>query len=398
MKQSLVTGYDGTASPDVDPLPCGSDLWVKGSGCGLLRRPPASVWGFASIYNTVYVNIFIKNSCKRPGFRLVVISGMQCDNRKGWFHEACNDLLATAYNKLSKSGHKWVCVTRNTDSVVLLSNIIVLFTGLRYKLSANLEKDSHKTGRQTRTRNENTNKDVDRSTIDGACISTSDDMLKLRTIITLTVIDSLSKIGSPSSGSVKATVVPKNSVGDWTHVNRAKKEQESPSKLNIPSTVRKSTSDLTTQSTPRNRNQKTESRRLEYIFDVISIYRESSDLIWLAIAGDVEHGVPTRDLVRMHDRAPSASHTPREEEPHVDALSLHHKRLITPTDADIITSMGSPPEIAENPAVFPTENRSTQKAFQETSKPIRVIGNRSRAPGEVGLRLDGDCLSTLIQL
>ncbi|PXX93228.1 hypothetical protein DF185_23145, partial [Marinifilum breve] len=33
---------------------------------------------------------------------------------------------------------------------------------------------------------------------------------------------------------------------------------------------------------------------------------EFSDLIWLAIAVDVEHGVTTRDLVRMPDRAPSA--------------------------------------------------------------------------------------------
>ncbi|VDP47749.1 unnamed protein product [Schistosoma margrebowiei] len=31
-----------------------------------------------------------------------------------------------------------------------------------------------------------------------------------------------------------------------------------------------------------------------------------SDLIWLAIAIGVEHSVTTRDLVRMHDEAPSA--------------------------------------------------------------------------------------------
>ncbi|VDP47013.1 unnamed protein product [Schistosoma margrebowiei] len=47
-------------------------------------------------------------------------------------------------------------------------------------------------------------------------------------------------------------------------------------------------------------------RRSEDIFDMLSIYRESSDLIWSAIAEVVEHGVPTSDLVRMHDRAPLA--------------------------------------------------------------------------------------------
>ncbi|VDP55596.1 unnamed protein product [Schistosoma curassoni] len=41
-------------------------------------------------------------------------------------------------------------------------------------------------------------------------------------------------------------------LGDWTHVNRAKKDQVSPSKLNIPSVVRKSTGDLVEQSTPKN--------------------------------------------------------------------------------------------------------------------------------------------------
>ncbi|VDO48680.1 unnamed protein product [Schistosoma margrebowiei] len=47
----------------------------------------------------------------------------------------------------------------------------------------------------------------------------------------------------------------------------------------------------------------------EDTFDRLPIYREPNDLIWPAITGVVEHGVPTRDLVRMHDRAPSASLT-----------------------------------------------------------------------------------------
>lgn len=31
-----------------------------------------------------------------------------------------------------------------------------------------------------------------------------------------------------------------------------------------------------------------------------------TDLNWLAVTGEVENGVPTRDLVRVYDRAPSA--------------------------------------------------------------------------------------------
>ncbi|VDO86162.1 unnamed protein product [Schistosoma margrebowiei] len=42
------------------------------------------------------------------------------------------------------------------------------------------------------------------------------------------------------------------------------------------------------------------------VYLAITNISEYSDLIWLAITKDVEHSVTTRDLVRMHDRAPSA--------------------------------------------------------------------------------------------
>ncbi|CAH8544745.1 unnamed protein product [Schistosoma haematobium] len=176
----------------------------------------------------------MKNSCKRPGCRFAVTTGMQCDDCKGWFHEACTDLTATSYNKLSKSDQKWVCVTCSTDAVVLLSNIIVLLTGLRNKLSVNLDNTSKKSGRQTRACDGLKNRDVDRHTNDGASINTNDDVLRLSTIITSTVLDSLSKLGSPSSGSLDTTVVPKNPVGDSTHVKRAHKNQASPPKPSNP--------------------------------------------------------------------------------------------------------------------------------------------------------------------
>ncbi|VDP01981.1 unnamed protein product, partial [Schistosoma curassoni] len=60
-------------------------------------------------------------------------------------------------------------------------------------------------------------------------------------------------LGSPSSGSLNTTVVPKNPVGDSTHVSGAQKNQVSPPKLSIPSVVvRKTTGDLVAQSTPKN--------------------------------------------------------------------------------------------------------------------------------------------------
>ncbi|VDP48700.1 unnamed protein product [Schistosoma curassoni] len=44
MVRSLATGYHGTASPDVAPLPCGSVLQARSLWCGPLRISPASVW------------------------------------------------------------------------------------------------------------------------------------------------------------------------------------------------------------------------------------------------------------------------------------------------------------------------------------------------------------------
>ena len=193
----------------------------------------------------------MKNSCKRPGCRFAVTSGMQCDNCKGWFHETCTYLTAAAYSRLSKSDRRWVCVTCNTDTVVMLGTIITLLTGLRDKLSKNSVNDSIMTGNKAGTHRANKKKDTDRSVIDGAVNSTSDDVLKLSTILTSTVIDSLSKLGSPRERSLNETVVPKNPVGGWTHVNRSNKAQASPPKLNVPSIVRKSIDALAAQSTPK---------------------------------------------------------------------------------------------------------------------------------------------------
>ncbi|VDP41615.1 unnamed protein product [Schistosoma mattheei] len=83
----------------------------------------------------------------------------------------------------------------------------------------------------------------------------------------------------------------------------------------------------------------------------------------------------TRYLNFRNDRKRSHTHV---EALYVSALSLDHERRIIPTGAGIITSMGSLPEIAENPSIFPTQNRPTRKATRETSKPVRVNGNRSR--------------------
>ncbi|VDO82890.1 unnamed protein product [Schistosoma curassoni] len=123
---------------------------------------------------------------------------------------------------------------------------------LQNKLSENLKKDSHETGRQTRMYNEGKKRDVDSSAIDGACDSTSDGMLKLSAIMTSTVVEPFGRLGSPETASLNATAVAKNSVGGWTHVNRVKKNQTSLYNLNIPSIVRKSSGGLAAQSTPKN--------------------------------------------------------------------------------------------------------------------------------------------------
>lgn len=70
---------------------------------------------------------------------------------------------------------------------------------------------------------ENKKRDLDNATIDVVCNGISDDMLKLRAIITSTVLDSLNRLGSPSTALLNATMVPKISVDDWTHVKKLKK-------------------------------------------------------------------------------------------------------------------------------------------------------------------------------
>ncbi|VDP66875.1 unnamed protein product [Schistosoma curassoni] len=141
----------------------------------------------------------------------------------------------------------------NTVINVLLSNIIVLFTGLRNKLPSNLKKDSRKTGRQTKTCNQNKERDLDRASNDGACNNISDEMLKLSTTTKSAVIDSLGRLGSPSTGSLNAMVVLKNSVIDWLAANKVEEDQTSLSKKsNIPNIVGKSTGDLVAQSAPKN--------------------------------------------------------------------------------------------------------------------------------------------------
>ncbi|VDP23311.1 unnamed protein product [Schistosoma margrebowiei] len=54
-------------------------------------------------------------------------------------------------------------------------------------------------------------------------------------------------------------------------------------------------------------------------------------------------------------------HIPCEEALHVGDLPLDHGRRITPAGAGIIISMESLPEIAENPAIFPSQNQLTRK-------------------------------------
>lgn len=48
---------------------------------------------------------------------------------------------------------------------------------------------------------------------------------------------------------------------------------------------------------PIQSNQKSEAKSYEDIFVKLSIYCEMTDLNWLAVVGEVENRVPTRDLV-----------------------------------------------------------------------------------------------------
>ena len=106
-------------------------------------------------------------------------------------------------------------------------------------------KSSPKTGKQTNTHSEDKKSYLGNASIDGACNDTSEDMLKLSTVITSTVLNSCSNRGSFRTGPLNAVVVPKNSVGGWTSVNKVRKTCVSPSKtLNIPGIVVKSTGDL----------------------------------------------------------------------------------------------------------------------------------------------------------
>lgn len=57
---------------------------------------------------------------------------------------------------------------------------------------------------------------------------------------------------------------------------------------------------------PTQSNEKPGAKRFKDIFERISIYREVTNLGWLAVIGDMKNGVPTRVLVWMPDQAPSA--------------------------------------------------------------------------------------------
>lgn len=63
---------------------------------------------------------------------------------------------------------------------------------------------------------------------------------------------------------------------------------------------------------------------------------------------------------------------PRKQALHVSELSLDHKRRTTPNGAGIIASTEIFLEIAENPAIFRTQNRSIRKTFRETPQPAPI--------------------------
>lgn len=94
----------------------------------------------------------------------------------------------------------------NTEA--LLSNIIILLIGLRKKLSANLEKVRRLINIQKES-SENKKRDLDNVIIDEACNDTSKDILKISIAIASTILDPFSKIWSPSTGFLNATVVSK---------------------------------------------------------------------------------------------------------------------------------------------------------------------------------------------
>ena len=92
------------------------------------------------MYKKFHITIVLKNSFRRPGCRLAVTSGMQCDKSKCWFHDAFTDPTVTAYDTCDKSGRRWVYGTWNMDAEDWLSTIIILLAGLWKELPVNLKK------------------------------------------------------------------------------------------------------------------------------------------------------------------------------------------------------------------------------------------------------------------
>ncbi|CAH8446711.1 unnamed protein product [Schistosoma curassoni] len=67
-----------------------------------------------------------KSSCRRPGCRYPVESGMQCDECKGWYHEVCTNLTPAAFKRFSKKGCVWLCQQCCSDANSLLTEVISL--------------------------------------------------------------------------------------------------------------------------------------------------------------------------------------------------------------------------------------------------------------------------------